>query len=148
MSSVVYKFRCAQCASEYVGMTTRTHGTIGLMNTQGSAIEQEPVTYRHLILQYVIIQISVVPHLIPVYNSKILTNASCTYDLRILLSLFISKAKPVLNNQLSSYSLSIVDLFSCFMFNYFDFIHSIYILFPDIVSILELMMGFNTKRSY
>ena len=26
-SSLVYKFSCAQCASEYVGMTARTLGT-------------------------------------------------------------------------------------------------------------------------
>ena len=42
-------------------------------------------------------------------NFKILANASCTSDLRILESLYIYKTKPILNNQLSSYPLSIVN---------------------------------------
>ena len=42
-------------------------------------------------------------------NFKILANASCTFDLKILESLYIYKTKPILNNQLSSYPLSILN---------------------------------------
>ena len=42
-------------------------------------------------------------------NFKILANASCTSDLIILESLYVYNTKPILNNQLSSYPLSIVN---------------------------------------
>ena len=63
-SSLVYKFSCAQCASEYVGMTSRTLGT--------RVDEHVWVSYRtgqslsRLIRQYVIIEIVAALHLTPV----------------------------------------------------------------------------------
>ena len=59
--SQVYKFSCAQCASEYVGMTARTLGTrvdehVGASYRTGT---------RH-ILQYVIIEIVAALRLTPV----------------------------------------------------------------------------------
>ena len=60
-SSLVCKFSCAQCASEYVGMTARTLGT--------RVDEHVGVSYRigaRLILQYVIIEIVPALHLTPV----------------------------------------------------------------------------------
>ena len=63
-SSLVYKFSCAQCASEYVGMTARTLGT--------RVDEHVWVSYRtgqslsRLIQQYVIIEIVAALHLTPV----------------------------------------------------------------------------------
>ena len=59
-SSLVYKFSCAQCASEYVGMTARILGT--------RVDEHVWVSYRtraRLIRQYVIIEIVEVLHLTP-----------------------------------------------------------------------------------
>ena len=60
-SSLVYKFRCAQFASEYVGMTARTLGT--------RVDEHVGVSYRtgaRLIRQYVIIEIVAALNLTPV----------------------------------------------------------------------------------
>ena len=57
-SSLLYKFSCAQCASEYVGMTARTLGT--------RVDEHVVVSYRtgaRLIRQYVIKEIVTVFHL-------------------------------------------------------------------------------------
>ena len=59
--SLLYKFSSAQCASEYVGMTTRTLGT--------GVDEHVGVSYRtgaRLIRQYVIIEIVVALYLTPV----------------------------------------------------------------------------------
>ena len=46
-SFVVHKFNCAQCASEYVGMTTRTLGTrvdkqVGVSYRTGARLTQPP----------------------------------------------------------------------------------------------------------
>ena len=105
-SSVVYKFSCAQCASEYVGMTARTLSTrvdkhVGVSYRTGACLTQPP----HLAIR---------DHKdscgtpFDTRKYKILANASCTSDLRILESLYIYKTKLILNNPLSSYSLSIV----------------------------------------
>ena len=55
-SSLVYKFSCAQSASEYVGMTARTLGT-RVDEQVGAVTEQEPASLSRLIRQYVIIDI-------------------------------------------------------------------------------------------
>ena len=46
-SSLVYKFSCARCASEYVGMTARTLGTrvdehVGVSYRTGARLTQPP----------------------------------------------------------------------------------------------------------
>ena len=46
-SSLVYKFSCAQCASEYVGMTARTLGTrddkhVGVSYRTGALLTEPP----------------------------------------------------------------------------------------------------------
>ena len=46
-SSLLYKFSCAQCASEYVGMTARTLGTrvdehVGVSYRTGTRLTQPP----------------------------------------------------------------------------------------------------------
>ena len=106
-SSLVYKFSCARCASEYVGTTARTLGTtvvehVGVSYRTGARFTQPP----HSALR---------DHRdscgtnFDSSNFKILANAACTPDLRILELLYIYKTKPLLNNQLSSYPLSIVN---------------------------------------
>ena len=106
-SSLLYTFSCAQCASEYIGMTARTLGTrvdkhVGVSYRTGARLTQPPHSairdHRDICRT-------------PFHtcNFKILANASCTSDLRILESLYIYKTKPILNNQLSSYPLSIVN---------------------------------------
>ena len=60
-SSLVYKFSCARCASEYTAMTARTLGT--------RVDEHVGVSYRTgapLIREYVIIEIVEALHLTPV----------------------------------------------------------------------------------
>ena len=64
-SSLVYKFSCAQCASEYVGMTARTLGT-RVDEHVGAVTEQEPASLSRLIRQYVIIEIIAALDLTPV----------------------------------------------------------------------------------
>ena len=71
--SLVYKFRCAQFASEYVGMTARTLGTrvdehVGVRSPPHSAIRDHRDSCG-------------TPF--DTSNFKILANASCTSDLRI-----------------------------------------------------------------
>ena len=104
---VLHKFSCAQCASEYVGMTARTLRTIvdqhvGVSYRTGA----RPTPPPHSAIRDLRDSWGTP---FDTSNFKILANASCTYDLRILESLYIYKTKPILNNQLSSHSLSIVD---------------------------------------
>ena len=106
-SSLVYKFSCAQYASEYVGMTARTlviriDEHVGVSYRRGARLTQPPhsAIRDHRDRCGTVFDTS---------NFKILANASCTTNLRILESLYIYKAKPILNNQLSSYPLSIVN---------------------------------------
>ena len=64
-SSLMYKFSCEQCASEYVGMTARTLGTRGDGTRRGQLPKAARLT-RRLIRQYVIIEIVAALHLTPV----------------------------------------------------------------------------------
>ena len=96
--SLVYKFSCAQFASEYVGMTSRTLGTrvdeqVGVSYRTGARLNQPP----HSAIRDHRDSCCTPFH---TSNFKILANASCTSDLRILESLYIYKTKPILNNQL------------------------------------------------
>ena len=104
-SSLVYKFSCAQCASEYVGMTARTLGArvdehVGVSYRTGDRLTQPP----HSAIRDHTDSCSTS---FDTSNFKILANSSCTSDLRILESLYIYKTKLIVNNQLSSYPLSI-----------------------------------------
>ena len=106
-SYLVYKFSCGQCVSEYVGMTARTLGTtvdehVGVSYHTGASLTQptHPAIRDHRDSYGPAFDTS---------NFKILANASCTSDLRIIESLYIYKTKLIVNNQLSSYPLSIVN---------------------------------------
>ena len=105
LSSVIYKFSCSQCESDYVGMTSRNlymrisehmgksfRTGAFLAHPPHSAIREHSNTCNNKIHSS---------------NFKILASASCTIDLKILESLHITKSKPVLNNMQSSYPLSI-----------------------------------------
>ena len=95
-SSLVYKFSCSHCASEYVGMTACTLGT--------RVDEHVLVSYRTGALDHR----DSCGTKFDTSNFKILANASCASDIRILESLYIYKTRPILNNQLSSYPLLII----------------------------------------
>ena len=105
-SSLVYKFSCVQCTSEYVGMTTRTLGN--------RVDEHKGVSFRTGVRLTTPTHSAVREHsescgaAVDIYSFRVLSTSSYELDLRILESLFIFKTKPDLNNQLSSYPLSIV----------------------------------------
>jgi hypothetical protein len=106
-ASLVYKFSCARCASEYVGCTSRTLRTrvsehSGRSFRTGTVLSAPPF--------------SAIREHSEKCNSSVLANqfsilskAKCYPDVRILESLFIFKLKPVLNNSLSSFPLAIVN---------------------------------------
>ena len=105
-SSLVYKYRCALCASEYVGMTTRTLGSridehIGVSYRTGVRLTRPPHSAIRDHAEQCDIRVKS-------DQFKILNSSSNSFDLRVLESLYILKSKSVLNNQLSSYPLSIV----------------------------------------
>jgi hypothetical protein len=107
-SSLVYSFSCAQCASSYVGMTARALFTrvaehAGRSFRTGRPLAQPPHSSVRLHTE----QCSLAPP-VSINQFKILCNASSQTDLRILESLYIHKLKPKLNNQSSSFPLSIL----------------------------------------
>ena len=90
-SSLEYKFSCAQCASKYVGMTTLTVGTrvdelIGVSYRTGSRLTEPPHSAMRDHRESCGTPFDT-------SNFKILANASCTSDLRILESLYIYKTQ-------------------------------------------------------
>jgi len=106
-SSLVYKFSCAQCASEYVGSTVRTLRTRvaehcgrsfrtlrPLANPPHSAIRDHSESCNQ-----------------PISNDNftILASIKNQTDLRLLESMYIFKLKPILNNDQSAFPLSIVN---------------------------------------
>ena len=103
-ASLVYEFSCAQCASEYVGSTTRTLHT--------KVTEHAGRSFRTGSI------LSVPPHSMVRTHSEscevpvtldyfcIIGSTSSAIDLRILESLHIFKLKPVLNDSQSSYPLN------------------------------------------
>jgi hypothetical protein len=106
-SSLVYQFRCAQCASAYVGMTSRNlYSRIaehkGRSCRTGQLLSRPP----HSAVRTHAEQCDV-----PVSDSdfRVLASTSGTSDLRILESLYIFKLRPSLNSAVSSYPLEIVN---------------------------------------
>ena len=118
-ASLVYKFSCARCASEYVASTTRTLHTrvaehAGRSFSTGSILSVPPhsMVRTHS-------ESCGVPVTLDYF--RIIGSISSAIDLRILESLHIFKLKPVLNDSQSSYPLSIVNIQSfstllCFIF--------------------------------
>ena len=106
-SSLVYKFSCARCASEYVGSTIRTQHTrvaehAGRSFLTGSLLTVPPHSNmrEHALSCGVPVSID---------NFKVMGNTKFPTALRILESLFIHKLKPKLNDAQSSFPLHIVN---------------------------------------
>ena len=108
MCSLVYKFCCARCASEYIGSTTRTVHTrvaehAGRSFRTGSILSVSP----HSMVRTHSESCGVPVTLDDFY---IISSTSSAIDLRILESMHIFKLKPILHYTQSSYPLSIVNI--------------------------------------
>ena len=106
-SSLVYKYSCVHCTSEYVGMTTRILGSrvvehAGISFRTGVPLTSPPhsAVRDHSELCSTNVNIN---------NFKVLANSPSEIDLKILESLHIFKSRPGLNSQLSSYPLLVVN---------------------------------------
>ena len=105
-SNVIYKFSCANCASDYIGMTSRNlfiriceHAGISfrtnlvLSQPPYSAVREHARSCNNIPNQD---------------HFKIIDSSNNSLDLKLLESLHIQKLKPSLNNTLSSQPLLIV----------------------------------------
>jgi hypothetical protein len=106
-SSVVYKFSCAQCASEYVGSTTRTLRTriaehAGRSFRTGNLLAKPPHSSIRSHAEKCDVPVTL-------DDFTILCNTSDQTDLRIMESLFIHQHRPLLNDTQSSFPLKIVN---------------------------------------
>ena len=105
-SGIVYNFRCAQCASEYIGSTLRT------LNMRHS--EHAGRSFRTGKLLSSQSTSAIRTHSLKLFHSfdltdfTVLARNSNELDIRILESLFIHNKKPKLNNMQSSYPLQIL----------------------------------------
>lgn len=95
-SSVVFKFSCARCASEYVGSTARTLRTRDAEHAGRSFITGNPLTNpTHSSIRSQIENCNVPASL---NDFSILSSTSDQIALRILEFIFIHQYKPVLND--------------------------------------------------
>ena len=99
-ASLVYKFCCARCASEYVGSTTRTLHTrvaehAGRSFRTGSSLSVPPHSMVRIHSESCGVPVTL-------DDFRIIGSTSSAIDLRILESMHIFKLKPVLNNSQSS----------------------------------------------
>ena len=107
LSSLVHKFNCARCASEYVGSTIRTLHTrvaehAGRSFHTGSLLLVPP----HANIRQHALSCGVP---VSIDNFKAMGNTKFHTDLRILESLFIHKLKPKLHDAQSVFPLRIVN---------------------------------------
>lgn len=104
---MIYKFSCAECASEYVGSTIRplyvsVAEHAGVSPRTGAPLASPPHS-------------SIRDHMqsckqpVNLDNFSIIGSSSGTVNLRILESLYIFKLKPHLNSTQSAYPLNIVN---------------------------------------
>ena len=105
-SSIIYKFCCWRCSSDYVGMTSRSlyqrvaeHS--GRSFRTGRWLARPPHSSIRIHAEECDSRVSV-------DNFSILTTASNNLDLRILESLYIYKRNPSLNDTQSSFPLIVV----------------------------------------
>ena len=105
-SSLVYKYSCSRCESQYVGSTTRTLGA--------RVAEHVGRSYRTERFLAAPLNSSIRDHSyecdskVSIEDFKILTSNSNSNDLRILESLYIFKLKPKLNDHKSAVPLNIL----------------------------------------
>ena len=106
LSSIVYKYSCAQCASEYIGSTIRTLKTRVAEHAGRSYRTDRPLARPS--------HSSIRDHLehcdsqIREQNFSVIGSTSNPTDLRILESLHIFKHKPNLNDMQSAFPLKII----------------------------------------
>ena len=104
LSSVIYKYSCSQCESDYVGMTSR--------NLYMRIAEHVGKSFRTGVPLSQPLHSSVRDHTISCDSKicssdfKVLASTSCSLDLKILESLYILKTKPKLNSMQCSFPLS------------------------------------------
>ena len=103
-SSLVYKFSCERCVSEYVGSTIRTNYTRVAEHAGRSFCTGSLLTVRpHFNITQHALSCGVP---VSVDNFKVMGNTKFPTDLCILESLFIHKLKPKLNDAQSSFPLT------------------------------------------
>ena len=106
-SSVIYKFSCERCSSEYAGSTTRS--------LLIRASEHAGRSYRTINRLATPSQSTVRDHAescgspITLNQFSIVSSCKNETDLRILESIFIHKLKPPINNTLSAFPLSLIN---------------------------------------
>ena len=108
-ASVVYKFVCPRCGSQYVGSSSRTLGVrarehAGVSVRTGQPLSQPP---QSAIRDHAIACST--PNSLDLENFSILGMTNNIVDLRILESIYIFKLKPVLNNSISAFPLHILN---------------------------------------
>ena len=104
-SSVVYQFTCPSCQARYIGSTiralkVRTDEHLGQSSRTGLPLH----TPSHSAVR----EHSFNCNRRPTFNDFKIIDHCCKDSLRILESLYIKKLKPVINDSLSAYPLSIV----------------------------------------
>ena len=105
--SLVYKFSCVQCTSEYVGSTTRTLATRVAEHARLSFRTNLPITTPSH--SYIREHSYKCNSPVTLDNFSILNFSQNKTDLRILESLYIHKIRPKLNSAQTAYPLNIVN---------------------------------------
>ena len=104
-NSLVYKFSCAQCASEYIGSTSRLLAS-RVAEHSGRSLRTGRVL-AHPSHSNIREHAESCGALVTLDHFTILDSCSSSKDLRILESLFIFKQRPMLNNMQSAHPLSV-----------------------------------------
>ena len=105
-ASVVYKFSCVQCTSEYAGSTTHSLRRVAQHSGRSFRTNRLLTTPPHSNIR---------DHTfnwhspITLENFTILNSCKSETDLHILESLYIYKTNPVLNSSQSAHHLNIVN---------------------------------------
>ena len=108
MSSVVYKFCCAQCNSaSYIGSTkrslkARTDQHAGVSSRTGFQLSKPDQSHIRD-------HTDQCDYRVNIKDFEILSFANNVFDLRLLESLYINKDKPNLNDHESAFPLNIVN---------------------------------------
>ena len=105
-SSVIYKFSCVQCASEYIGSATRLFAS-RVAEHSGRSLRTNRIL-DHPSHSNIREHARTCGTPITIDNFTIVTSCSNTNDLRILESLYIFKDRPVLNDMQSAHPLCVV----------------------------------------
>ena len=105
-SGVVYKFSCAQCASEYIGSSVRMLGVRAYEHMGRSFRTGKP--FLSAPKSAISDHLPSCPSNIDLKDFSILDSTNSDYDLRLLESIYIHYNKPILNQMISSFPLKIL----------------------------------------